>query len=544
VGAATVDATPGGVGVPSAGSFGEDHIYADDGTYTVTVTIHDDDGGVHLRQFDVVVDNTNPEFIPAPNGASIVGDDITSTGFTTIQVSFRDAGFDNPANPNAPVLPDISNPLHESFTHVLDWGDGTIDAVHTYVDPGTYSVTVTVVGADLNGTFTFTGFDGSGLSALTLVNGQTLNVPGASAYTYEINWGDGTIQTVTLTLNQPLAPVASNGLTTVFASLRTSGDEGVDTTGSFEVRHQYLGPPNPGNPTADIPIRVTVVDDNNSFVSDVVFVANSGIDTVNVAIDTTPLVPRLDFVPPPPPQALLEQVTTSVLSLQTTDLRVASAESATASSRYLVLVVVSPDGEEIESHLLDDDALLDLPGLFATLPENRYRIYLVRTENNVRRLVIEVSVRRYFDRVTREWRGRIADPNDISEGTRDLPPTSESELPVDKANLDENPMLKPLPKGGDTTGDAQTSHETGPAIEDEAPQPPAPGPRFSRWSAPLAGLALATTGGNWSQRLDAALRQADDRIWQRLRRVGRQRRHSAKGRRETRDARQSTDQLQ
>ena len=41
-----VAATPGGVGVPSAGSFGENHIYADDGNYTVTVKIHDDDGGV------------------------------------------------------------------------------------------------------------------------------------------------------------------------------------------------------------------------------------------------------------------------------------------------------------------------------------------------------------------------------------------------------------------------------------------------------------------------------------------------------------------
>ena len=103
-------------------------------------------------------------------------------------------------------------------------------------------------------------------------------------------------------------------------------------------------------------------------------------------------------------------------------MRVASGESSVASERYLVLVVVSPDGEELERYRVKDEALQDLRGLFATLPENRYRIYLVRTENNSWRLVIEVTVRHYYDRALRAWRGRIVDPADISEGTRDRPP--------------------------------------------------------------------------------------------------------------------------
>ena len=38
--------------------------------------------------------------------------------------TFTDAGFDNPANPNPAVPPNITDPLHESFTYDINWGDG------------------------------------------------------------------------------------------------------------------------------------------------------------------------------------------------------------------------------------------------------------------------------------------------------------------------------------------------------------------------------------------------------------------------------------
>ena len=95
----------------------------------------------------------------------------------------------------------------------------------------------------------------------------------------------------------------------------------------------------------------------------------------------------------------------------------ATSELAVTSDRYLELQVISPEGEVLERYRLKDEALADLRGLISTLPDNHYKIYLVRTDNNSRRLVLDVYVRR----------GRVVDPSDESEGTRDKPPTEDAQ---------------------------------------------------------------------------------------------------------------------
>jgi PKD repeat protein len=529
--------TNGSAGVTSTGAFGGTHVYADDGVYTVTITIHDDNGGVHARTFQVNVQNVIPAFVPAPGGASFEGDDVTKEGITRIRVSFNDPGFDNPANPIAPAPPTLTDTRHESFTHVIQWGDGTVDAVHTYVDSGVYTVNVTVLGPSGTHSFSFPGFNSALAPVLTLVSGQAINNPTVAAqlYTFVVDWGDGNTQTIPLLLKQPGTPQFNNGLTTVLTSMRVSGNETVLTTGSFEIQHRYLGPPNPDNPTADIRIDVAVVDDNNGSVTDFITVPNPGIQTINVAIDTTPDVPRLDVTPPPAVQVFIDPAASFTQSLQQSDARVASSELTAASDRYLELEVIAPDGTVVSRHRIRDEALNDLRAFFATLPDNHYRIYLVRTENNSRRLIMDVYVRN----------GRVIDPADDSEGTRDRPPTSEAPAEDSSPPLDENPFLDqsevqpesvPTPPAVDDAKVPKTTVDEMPADTADASETDsidatarpfvlAPLRPSLRWIVPLVGLGVAA-GRSWSHEVRTTLEQAEERDWQRLRRAGRIRRIS------------------
>jgi hypothetical protein len=200
-------------------------------------------------------------------------------------------------------------------------------------------------------------------------------------------------------------------------------------------------------------------------------------------------------------------------------------------------VVVTPDGDPIKTYRLSDEALVDLRGLFATLPDNRYKIFLVRTDNDSHRLVMDVFVRR----------GRVVAPSDDSEGTRDRPPgvegaqqnAQQKHVPQNNAQpiggpqqqvvpLQNNPLLNPVPDEK-----AGAASEPGlPALGPAEGTAQAPSEQVSdtqlirsrgsmRWALPLAGLGLVASRESWSERLGVALETADDGAWQRLRRAGR-----------------------
>ncbi len=268
----TID-VPGSPGVPTQGSFDGSHIYADNGVYTVTVTINDDDGGMAVQTFEVTVNNVAPTLVVPPNQVVTEGALLSITNIG----QFTDPGFNNPLN--------VGGEVTEKFTYFVDWGDGTpgssgpptidvpgspgvptqgsFDGSHNYADNGVYTVTVTIndddggmavqtfevtvnnvaptlvvppdqivnEGALLSipniGQFTDPGFD------------NPLNVGGevTEKFTYSIDWGDGT-------------PGSSGP-----ATIDVPGSPGVPTQGSFDGSHIYAD-----NGVYDV--TVTISDDD------------------------------------------------------------------------------------------------------------------------------------------------------------------------------------------------------------------------------------------------------------------------------------------
>ena len=116
-------------------SFALSHSYADDGTYTVTVTVTDDDGGVGSDTLVVTVNNVPPSVDAGPDDTIDEGDTFTGAG------SFTDPGAD-------------------TWTGTVDYGDGSgvqplalnpdksFALSHPFATDGVYTVTVTVADDD------------------------------------------------------------------------------------------------------------------------------------------------------------------------------------------------------------------------------------------------------------------------------------------------------------------------------------------------------------------------------------------------------------
>jgi PKD repeat protein len=164
-----VPAMSGGAeGQPPHGSFGGAHIYADNGIYTVVVTVFADNRSAS-QSFQVTVNNVAPSL-------NVVGDQTLPLGIN-LSIGdlgqFTDPGFDNPANPQGEVA--------ETFTFAIQWGDGnasfglpgtasggpgvassgSFGGQHLFGAPGIYTVTATVSdddGGSASQSFTVTVF--------------------------------------------------------------------------------------------------------------------------------------------------------------------------------------------------------------------------------------------------------------------------------------------------------------------------------------------------------------------------------------------------
>jgi hypothetical protein len=505
--------TDGGVGVTTkAPLISGNHAYADDGIYTVSVVIRDDDGSQVTRTFTIEVRNVDPT-LQLTNRVLQMNEGSTLT-LNDLGI-FSDPGFNNGANPNGPSV--------ESFHYSVDWGDGTLtennQAPATVVDGGqgvltTGTLTDSHFYADNDDdnfyTITVTLFDDDGGSHTQQIQVRVLNVnptlfplvatdvntkgiatvtvtfndPGVEPQTVHIDWGDNRPDVITL-------PPATAPTTYTFV-------------------HQYLGPPDPLNPAADITISVFVRDDDFGIagVADIgesntetVTISNPGIGGEPFRIDTTPQVPSLTFPMRAEAPVVPFNAGANVAFQQNVEIYSTSGDTQAVADRYVELRVIDAEGKEGPGYRLRPEVLQDLPGLFRSLPDNHYAIYVVNMETNTSRLVIEVYVRN----------GKLIDPGDDSEGTRDRPPTDEQTTEPAVGTSEEQSEEKTAPAAAVRPAPKFPTHDSASA----AAKPAFPN-RSTRWATLAVGLAASASSQNWAKQVDQALAKATAQQWRKL----------------------------
>jgi PKD repeat protein len=503
---AVVNRTSGALGVPTTADFSHaPHVYADNGAYTVTVKLSDDDGGVVVRTFTLVVENVAP--VLTLTDESFVRNEGSTLAIARLG-DFTDPGFDNPLNgPNA----SNGGETEETFTYTIDWGDGTVQSgqlpatrtsgsagtpttgtlahSHFYADndaDNRYTITVTLADDDggvdvksfeiivynVNPTLqpiSATDVNKSGQTTLTLA----FSDPGADSFQVLVDWGD----------KLDLPPDQRYLVETAYAG---------PTPQTFVLTHTYSGPPDPLHPAADIAISVKVRDDDFGIAAvvqpgesnvETVAITNPGTGTQPFRIDTTPQVALLTFPERPAAPVVLAAVDARPVASAAGLIAGASGDSQATGERYLELRVIRPDGTLSPGYRLRPEVLKNLPGLFRNLPDNHYAIYLVQPETDVRRLVVEVFVRN----------GKLIDPGDDTEGARDRPPTDDATPAARQAPPQPAPPIPEAPPSSDS--DAATS------------PPPARHSSTSmvhRTALVSAALALSGAGRQWQRELDRA----------------------------------------
>ena len=238
-----------GDGETEEGTLTPQHAYGDNGVYTVTLTVTDDDGGIGTDTLEVAVSNVAPVAEAGPDQEVDEGSAVTFSG------SLTDAG----------VLD----------THTIEWdfGDesaatGTLKPTHAYGDNGMYTVTLKVTDDD----------GGVGTDTLTVtVNNMPPTVEAGADQTVNIRTVDlsGSFADPGWLDTHTAAWDFGDGLGTAAGTVEEENDE-PDATGTVTGGYTYA---EDGIYTATL----TVTDDDEGV----------GTDTLKVTIDATPPITEI-----------------------------------------------------------------------------------------------------------------------------------------------------------------------------------------------------------------------------------------------------------
>ncbi len=221
-----------------SGTLSPTHVYADNGAYTVTLTVTDDDGGVGQDTLTVYVYNVPPSVNAGPDQTVDEGDTVSFSG------SFTDPGAD---------------------THTIEWdfGDGqtaseTLTPTHEYGDNGVYPVTLTVTDDDGGvGVDTLTVAVANVAPAVTLTSDQPnpqFVLPSVHEITFAAVFTDpGWLDTHTVSWDFGDGAIASGTVAEEY--------EAPDSTGSCTASHTYSS-------TGTYTVTVTFTDDDGGAGSD------------------------------------------------------------------------------------------------------------------------------------------------------------------------------------------------------------------------------------------------------------------------------------
>ena len=210
-----------GDGTSASGNLKPTHIYADNGSYKVTLTVTDNDGGIGISSLIVLVENVAPVVFAGQNVTASEGNTVNFDG------TFIDPG------------------ILDTHTILWDFGDGTtasgtLTPIHVYYDNGTYTVTLTVTDNDGDsGVGYFTTLIENVAPIVNAGENQSVNEGGTVNFngsfidpglndTQTVLWdfGDGTTATGILT---PTHKYANDGIYNVTLTVKDK-DGGIGTS--------------------------------------------------------------------------------------------------------------------------------------------------------------------------------------------------------------------------------------------------------------------------------------------------------------------------